>query len=241
MNRPRAVTSRSLGAAASQRAAFVVPMIVLGLVLASPSARAQSALRLDGLAAVVGGRAPGPGVDVILQSDVELRARIAWAGETRGALGMLELPSSVLAAALQEIIGEQLIAREARRVQAATPSAADIERERVRLLRAAGGEARMRALLAALGAGQDELDAIARRRALVGAFLSANLEGVTVVTEAEAERALEQDKAAFAGREREAALLELRGRLSREALDRTIARWVAVLGSRTPVRVYVSY
>lgn len=232
MDRARAATSR--------RAAIAALAIVFGPALASP-VRAEPVVRLDGLAAVVGGRAPGPGVDVILQSDVELRARIAWARETRGAIDVQELPSSVLAAALQEIIGEQLIAREARRVQAATPSAADIERERVRLLRAAGGEPRMRALLAALGAGQDELDAIARRRALVGAFLSANLEGVTVVTQAEAERAYEEDKAAFAGREREAALQELRGRLSREALDRTIARWVAVLGSRTPVRVYVSY
>jgi hypothetical protein len=203
--------------------------------------RAPARMRLDGLAAVVGGTAPGPGVDTVLQSDVELRARIAWTGRQKGPLSLPELPGNVLHAALQEIIGEQLIAREARRVQAATPNAADIERERVRLLRSAGGKERMDALLAALSASPDEVDAIARRRALVGAFLSANLEGVAVVTEAEAEHAYEQSKEAYEGRDRKAALVELRGRLSREALDRTIARWVAVLSSRTPVRVYVSY
>ncbi len=198
-------------------------------------------VRLDGLAAVVGGQAPGPGVDIVLQSDVELRARIAWVGQQQGEVTLPELPDKVLHAALHEIIGEQLIAREARRVQAATPSAGDIERERARLVRSAGGQARMEALLEALAASADELDAIARRRALVGAFLSANLEGVAVVTEAEAEHAYEQSKGAYEGRDRKAALVELRGRLSREALDRTIARWVAVLSSRTPVRIYVSY
>lgn len=198
-------------------------------------------VRLDGLAAVIGGQAPGPGVDIVLQSDVELRARIAWVGRQQGPVDLPELPGTVLHAALQEIIGEQLIAREARRVQAATPSAGDIERERARLVRSAGGQARMDALLATLAASPEEVDAIARRRALVGAFLSANLEGVAVVTEAEAEHAYEQSKEAYEGRDRKAALVELRGRLSREALDRTIARWVAVLSSRTPVRIYVSY
>ena len=33
----------------------------------------------------------------------------------------------------------------------------------------------------------------------------------------------------------------LRARLSREALDRTIERWVNVLRARTSVRVYVQY
>jgi hypothetical protein len=221
----------------------------LGSALAGTAAAAPlgsspdepAGVRLDGLAAVVGGQAPGPGVDIVLQSDVELRARIAWVGQQQGPVSLPELPAKVLHAALQEIIGEQLIAREARRVQAATPNAADIERERTRLVRSAGGPSRMGALLAALAASPDELDAIARRRALVGAFLSANLEGVAVVTEAEAEHAYEQSKQDYEGRDRKTALVELRGRLSREALDRTIARWVAVLSSRTPVRIYVSY
>jgi hypothetical protein len=225
---------------AAGSALVAVTAVAAGAQPPDPSGEPET-VRLDGLAAVVGGQAPGPGVDIVLQSDVELRARIAWVGRQQGPVSLPELPAKVLHAALQEIIGEQLIAREARRVQAATPSAADVERERGRLVRSAGGAARMDALLAALAASPDELDAIARRRALVGAFLSANLEGVAVVTEAEAEHAYEQSREAYEGRDRKAALVELRGRLSREALDRTIARWVAVLSSRTPVRIYVSY
>jgi hypothetical protein len=202
---------------------------------------AQAPVRLDGLAAVVGGHAPGPGVDSVLQSDVELRARIAWSARGTEDPAGDPLPGRLLAAALQEIIGELLIAREARRVQAASPGAADVERERLRLRRSAGGAERMRALLTALSASVDELEEIARRRALVGAFLSANLEGVTVVTDAEVERALDEREPASTQVDREAAFTELRGRLAREALDRTIERWVAVLRSRTPVRVLVAY
>lgn len=224
--------------------AFAIAAAVIGAqpaALAAQRGRAQAAVRLDGLAAVVGGTAPGPGVDTILQSDVELRARMAWAARGTGEPARDALPESLLQAALQEVIGEHLIAREARRVEAGTPSAADVERERRRLLRNAGGAARMQALLDTLGASSEELDAIARRRALVGAFLSANLEGVTVVTDAEVESAYEREREAFANREGEAARTELRNRLAREALDRTIERWVAVLAERTPVRIYVSY
>ncbi len=235
--KPTNSAMRARAGRALARALAASALLCLGAV----AVRADDPVRLDGLAAVVGGHAPGPGVDTILQSDVELRARIAWSARGTGDPASDPLPARLLQAALQEIIGEQLIAREARRVQAATPSGADVERERRRLLKSAGGAERVQALLVALSASVDEVDAIARRRALAGAFLSANLEGVTVVTDAEAERAYEQDKAEFEGRDREAALSELRSRLSREALDRTIERWVAVLGSRTPVRVYVSY
>jgi hypothetical protein len=99
----------------------------------------------------------------------------------------------------------------------------------------------MQALLGALGAGSDELDAIARRRAVVGAFLSANLQGVTTVTDSEVERALAAKAAEYAGHDRAIARNELRARMSREALDLAIERWVSVLRSRTQVRIYVQY
>jgi hypothetical protein len=216
--------------------------VCLGLLAVATVAAAEEAPeRMDGLAVLVGGDAPGQGVDAILLSDVELRARILQAGQSKDPVALDPLPSTLLQATLNEIIGEHLIAREARRVQAASTSAADVERERRQLARAAGGQERMQALLELLSATTDELEAIARRRALVGAFLSANLEGVTIVTDSEVERAYEAEKSAFAGQERAAALAELRTRLSRRALDRTIQRWVSVLRSRTTVRVYVQY
>jgi len=202
-------------------------------------ARADDAVRLDGLAAVVGGTAPSPGVDAILQSDVELRARITLAGHGADPRRSEPMTDALLRATLLEIIGEHLIAREARRVQAGTPSAADLNQERTRLVRAVGGAERMRALLTALSADDEELDAIARRRALVGAFLAANLEGITVVTDSEVQAALAADP--DAGADTPAVRGEIRARLAREALDHTIARWVTVLRARTPLRVFVAY
>ena len=242
--KPRTTVNRTSDGAGRSRArpgSVWALASALSLAASVGGARADEPVRVDGLAAVVGGHAPGPGVDTILQSDVELRARIAWSARGTADPAGDPLPDRVLAAALSEIIGAQLIAREARRVQAASPSAADVERERRRLLASAGGVERVRSLLSSLAASPDELEVIARRRALVGAFLSANLEGVTVVTEAEVERAYDEERGEFAALDRAAALTELRGRLAREALDRTIERWVAVLRSRTPVRVHVSY
>ena len=197
--------------------------------------------RLDGVAAVVGAAAPGPNAEVVLLSDVELRARLSLLGALGDESELSPLPRSLLRATLSEIVGELLIAREARRLQASTPSAADVERERVRILRAAGGQGRVSALLVALSADDDELSAIARRRALVAAFLSANLEGVTDITEAALDQALANDPSLLAGRTREEVRVELRTRMSREALDRTIARWVAVLRARTEVHLYAEY
>ena len=75
---------------------FCAQLTLLWLLL-HPGApvHAQEAVRLDGLAAVVGGEGPGPGVDVILRSDVELRARIALSGRTRGPLPLGAIPAGL--------------------------------------------------------------------------------------------------------------------------------------------------
>lgn len=202
---------------------------------------AAAGTRVDGIAAVVGANAPGPGVDVILQSDVELRARLSLAASVDDPGALDPLPSSLLRATLNQLIGECLIAREARRVQASAPARADVEREWRRLVRSAGGGDRVQRLMFALAASDEELDLVAQRRAQVGAFLSANLEGVTVVTERELARAYAASAEELVGKSKAEAYAELRGRLMRQALDRTIERWVAVLGARTAVRRYVQY
>jgi hypothetical protein len=215
--------------------------MLLAAAHVGPALGQGAAARIDGLAAVVGGSAPMPGVDAVLRSDVELRARIAWSGAHPEAELLAPLPNAVLQAALNEVIGELLIAREAVRVRAEAPASGEVERERGRLLASAGGAERMHALLEALGASDSELDVIARRRAQVGAFLSANLQGVTIVTDSEVEHALDAQADAFAGRDRATAHNEMRARMSREALSSAIERWVTVLRTRTPVRLYVQY
>jgi hypothetical protein len=88
-------------------------------------------------------------------------------------------------------------------------------------------------LLSDLGAREDELDAIARRRVLVAAFLRVNLEGVTTVTQAELEQAL-------SSRQEGMSLEQLRADLAKAALERAVKRWVVMLRARIPVRVYGS-
>lgn len=200
---------------------------------AEPPSAAPLPVRLDGIAAVVGAIAPAEGADVVLRSDVELRARLSLAAETSGDIPRGPLPEALLAASLQEIIGELLIAREARRVQIALPTTAEAQREKDRLVRSAGGAARTVTLLSDLGAREEELDAIARRRVLVAAFLRVNLEGVTTVTQAELEQAL-------ASRAEGTSLEQLRADLAKAALERAVKRWVVMLRARIPVRVYGS-
>ena len=204
--------------------AFAVP--------ADAAGTAALPVRLDGIAAIVGANAPSQGADIVLHSDVELRARLALAAETgSGQLPSGRLPQALLAASLQEIIGELLIAREARRVQIALPTTADAQREKDRLVRTAGGPVRAATLLLDVGAREEELDAIARRRVLVAAFLRVNLEGVTTVTQAELEQAL-------SSRSEGMSLEQLRADLGRAALERAVKRWVVMLRARIPVRVY---
>jgi hypothetical protein len=200
---------------------------------------AAAVVRADGLAALVGGSSAVAGVDVILRSDVELRARLSLAGQ--GAASSVSLSDALLAATLDELIGEALIAREAARVQIAPPSAADIKREKQRLVLMAGGVARSEEMLQALSATEDEIDAMAERRAIAAAFLSANLEGAMVVTDGEIEQRLRAEAASFEGIDPAQVRELLRARLARESLTRNIERWVRVLRARTKVRILAEY
>jgi hypothetical protein len=218
----------------------------LALVLCAPGAHADppvvsGGFRVGGIAAVVGSSAPGPGVDVILRSDVDLRARIALSGQTERATGFERLPPALLRATLDQLIGEALIAREAERVRVSSPGEADFARERRRLEEEAGSAARLRELLTRLGAPAEEVEALARRRALVTSFLQANLEGTTVVTDAEVEHAYGEGGHPFTDRALDEAREDLRAWLARRSLDRAVRRWVSVLRARTTVRVLVQY
>jgi hypothetical protein len=202
-------------------------------------------LRADGLAASIGGGS-GEEAEVILRSDVDLRARMSLAGQgartaSADQAALSTPPASLLEATLNELVGEALIAREAQRVQVAMPSSADIQHEKQRLVLMVGGRARLDALLQSAGADESEIDAIAKRRAITAAFLSANLEGAMVVTDGEIEQRYHAEAASFAGIEPAQARELIRARLAREALARNIERWVRVLRARTNVRIVASF
>jgi hypothetical protein len=196
---------------------------------------------VDGLAAVLGGADPLDPPRPILRSDVELRARLALLGRDAERALYATLPSALLQATLDELIGQHLIAIEAERVQIPAPRPADIARELENLEREAGGPAALSRLLSHLDATRQDLESMALRRALVSAFLRANLEGVTVVTEPEVEDRLRAEPDRFVSETPEGARAEVRALLAREALARNIEHWVRVLRARTRVRVFAAY
>ena len=207
---------------------------------AQPPSAAQGTepVLIDGLAAVLGGTDPLDPPRPILQSDVELRARLALLPQDSERALFAELPRSLLKAALDELIGEQLIAIEAERVQIAAPRSMDIAHELGNIEREAGGRRGLVRLLARLDASQLELEAMALRRALISAFLRANLEGVNVVTDAEVDARMRSAGSSWSDESPEAARAAVRAALMQEALTRNIEHWVRVLRARTRVRVF---
>ncbi len=215
--------------------------MIAALALASPAlAQEARGVRADGIAALVGGAAPGPGVEIVLRSDVDLRARIAVAGQSEQ-LPVGALPSTLLAATLDELVGELLILREADRLRAPRPSDREVAEERARIEAQAGGSERLLALLTSIGATTDELDALARRRAYVNAFLRANLEGSTVVSDAQLSRVYDSGEHPFAGRPLEDVREPLRAWIAQRTLERDVRRWIEVLRRRTTVRVLAEW
>lgn len=177
---------------------------------------------------------------MILRSDVDLRARMRLAGKTQ-ALALGPLPEALLAATLDEIIGEMLVSREADRLRAPDPPESAVRLERRRLERQSGGAARLARLVRALDADPNEVDEQARRRAYVAAFLQANLEQNVVVTEAQIDAAYEAGEHPFVGRPLSEVREVMRVWLSRRALERDMARWIEVLRARSSVHILASW
>lgn len=210
--------------------------VVAGLACPPSLARAQDALPAEALVAIVGAETPQEGTDLVLLSDVDLRARLDLGPSTLA----VEPTRALYAATLDEIVGEMLIAREALRLRASEPGEAEVAAQRERLVAAVGGSRVLDVLLDRLGADASEIDRIARRRAVVEAFLRANLEGTTDVSDARVEEVFAGGDHPFAGMSLEQAREPLRAWLAVRALSEDVARWVAVLRQRTVVRVLVS-
>lgn len=214
-------------------------LCALALLIAAPgSAAAQRRLPAEAVAATVGGPTPAPGVDVVLLSDVVLRARIELA--VAGSPPVRSLPPELLVASLEQIVGELLVAREAARLGTAEPTEGDRRRERERLVTTLGGPERLEAFLRDNEATSAELDAIAERRARVTAFFRANLEGTSEISDAQVESRYASGDHPFADRLLEEVREPLRAWMASEAVRTAVARWLEVLRGRTVVRIFLS-
>lgn len=208
---------------------------------AQESSRASaSAQRVEGVAVRVGERGTAPPV-VLLLSDVELRARLRLAGESRGPLPLAELPAELLSATLNELVGEALISREGERVQLPEPSENAVRREVRRLENLGGGAERTSALLSALGASSDELRASARRRAQASIFLESNLQADAAVDDLELERVYATGEHPFIGQELDDVREAMRVWLLRSRIAGAVERWVEALSARETVVYFAPY
>jgi hypothetical protein len=206
----------------------------------APAAANPVAVRIDGVVAIVGGNTPTSDTDVILRSDVELRARLTRAADG-GAAIRAPLSEAALAAALDALIAEAVVAREAARLHASPPSADQIEAQRAALVRGLGTDAEVAGWLASFGAEADELRATATRRAFVEAFLQANLRASATVSDAELARVHGSGEHPFTSMPLEQVAEPLRAWIAARALRQDVARWTAVLRGRTPVVVVVPF
>jgi hypothetical protein len=198
-------------------------------------------VRIDGIAAYVGGGSPGEGVRVILQSDVELRARLSLFNAGSSDALMQTLGPELLRATLAALLGEALIAVEALRLGLAQPTAGEVRDQRARLAAAGRSESAFQELTDALEVAPDEIDDIALQRAVVGAFLSANLEGTIEVSESELVRAYETEEHPFQGLPYAAERVHFAAWLQQKRLQEAVGRWVLSLKERIPHRVLVTY
>ncbi|HEY6881576.1 MAG TPA: hypothetical protein VI299_26300 [Polyangiales bacterium] len=208
---------------------------------ASRIAPEPGAQRVDGIAAVVGGLTPGPTVITLLESDVELRARLAILRQSdlRTALG--ELPPSVLGASLKELLGEALIAAESVRLNMPEPSGAAVAEQRARLLGTRAQPSAARALLSALGVNEREVAELIERRARVDAFLQANLEGTLDTSEEALAQAFQSEAHPFYGEPFEVARDRFERWYAQVKLEGAVERWIVTLSQRTPHRLLVTY
>lgn len=204
-------------------------------LLASLAAPADAQRRpAEALLAVVGGRTPSTGTDVVLLSDVELVSALALA---RGGDREARPTEALLQAALDQVIGEVLIRREASRLGAVAPTPDEIALQRDAIERSIGGPAVLDELLRRVHAERAEIDVLAERRAVIERFLSANLEGAADVTEADVEEAYAEASHPFAGRPLEEVREALRAWLHVTLVDAYVARWLSTLRARTEVNV----
>jgi hypothetical protein len=211
--------------------------ITLALVASAP-VEAQESLPAEAVVATVGGPTPAPGVDVVLLSDVTLRARIELA--LVGRSEAVPLTPALLSATLEQIVGELLVAREAQRLGTAEPTSEDVERERARLESTLGGAEAAAVFLRAEDATMAELDAIAARRAHVTAFFRANLEGSGEISDAQVEARYALGDHPFVGRLLEEVREPLRAWMASESVRADVARWLEVLRGRSVVRIFLS-
>lgn len=200
--------------------------------------RSAAPLRVDGVAALVGGRAPGAGAHVVLRSDIDLLAWLEFAGDRSG---VVELNDAMRAQVLDRLIGELVIEQEAERLGAEPPTVDEIAERRRAIAESVGGEQSLLELAREHAIDMSEIAEIARRRALILAFVRANGIERSSVSEGQVEAVFSGGSHPFRHLTWDEAREPLRVWLEQAAARRDIRRWVEVLRRRTSIQVIARY
>lgn len=189
----------------------------------------------EGVVAWVGGEGPGRSARPILRSDVDL---IAWLS---GRTPVGERPSrDALRDSLSVLVREWIVWLEAQRLGEPSPSERELRAERRRLLERVGGADQVLSELERIGVGNLELQAVAERRATVGAFLARTVRGRDV-SEQEVEQRIASAQHPFVGTDASQVRSAVRVWLQRQQHEQAIGRWVRALAQRSPVHYLAAW
>lgn len=216
--------------------ALVIVGLAVGLASAlCPSASAER-VRVDGIAAIVGGTAPRTGTVVLYASDVELDA---WLERARrhpdGLISDERLTPAELTAARERLVGAALLALEASRLRLDDLGEAQLAAAWRRFFERHGGARVIEGVVARLGLGNDELERYVRRQGVARAFILASSEQGGLVTDAELEDAFARGEHPYVGMDLDTVREAFRAFLLERRIEDETLRWTERLRLRVPV------
>lgn len=213
-----------------------VRALLLGLLVVMPAASpAQAPELIDRVVAVI---TPGGASEkrvVLALSELENEARIALirAGGTEAASG--PIPKETLAATLDHVIAQVLLAAEAEDLAVVTVEPADVAAELARFRSRFDSEQDYLAFLERFELTVPELERILRRGLVVERYLASRVRLSISITDADLRRAHERQGGSARGFED--ARDELRRRVETERREELVEALVADLRARAQVRV----
>jgi len=227
------VRRRSMHGSSRARRSGLTLTLALAFSAAASVALAER-VRLDGIAAIVGGTSPSAAAVVLLHSDVELEVVLGRARS--GADTSTPATNDEREAARERLIGRALLVHEAKRLRLDVVDDAHRTVEWRRFFELHGGARAVEAIASHLSLGPDELDRYVEADVIARGFALASAEQGGVVTEAEIEATFESGQHPFVGMDLESVREPLRALLLERRIETESVRWIERLRERVVVR-----
>ncbi len=214
-------------------------LLLLGSILVAVPALAAEPRPFDTVVAVVdaGGGDERKGRTVVTLSELQLEARIAIVSRGGAEAATAELPPETLAASLDWLVAELLLAEEAEQLAVGGVEGDEVAKAIERFRDRLGGVELYRAFLARNELSEADLGRILRRSLSVGRYLDSRSRLAAAVAEDDVRRTYEEKKRELGGAPYEEVAASLRARLEKERRERSVAALVADVRGRADVRI----